>query len=95
MERMYVEKCQGPAALLQYIKTGNARYQWRCGLINGVPNNMDLYCGASDRKYWARKVHRLTVTVDDKGDDVLAWEERTRPDLSDVHDAIFTKKAIR
>lgn len=88
MEQLYVDQGMGLRARVEYAKNGNTRCPARNSLIDGVPYSEELVCGSGDRFFWARKVNDLREVTNQDGKEQLIWNERKRPDFSDLRELL-------
>ncbi len=88
MERLYVERRGGLTALLEYARTGKARCPWQFATICGIPWGEEVICGSGDKFYHGRKVDGLKIVRLPSGDERLTWQERPRPDFSELRETL-------
>ena len=55
MERLYVERREGLSGLIEYTRTGKAKYPWKLAIVDGVPWSEELWCGSGDRFFWVSR----------------------------------------
>jgi hypothetical protein len=86
VEQLYVDQRMDFADRLEYARTGKSSCPAKPASVDGVPYSEEVLCGSGDRFFWARKVDDLRVTTDEEGNERLTWNERKRPDLSEIRE---------